>query len=146
MNYSDELIGEFDADKRILHLTARSVIYIRTGMQLQELCSSVNDLIGKYASKERCFMIVDLSKFHIEPRLADIYGEKIWVIADKYLIHNGLARYGYQITRLTIQMGYRRIKAGEPNLFKTRQDAYDFIERLVAGHPQNQPISMPGGQ
>jgi len=129
--YNEKLIGEFDDEKRILHLSAKEVIHVDTKDQLEELCSAVFGKLEKHISTDRCYMIVDLSKFIIEPELADYYAEKIQTIAQNCLYPNGLARHGYQITRMTVRLGYKENIAGDPNLFDSKRSAYDFIDHLI---------------
>lgn len=129
--YNEKLIGDFDDDRRIFHLSAREVIHVDTKEQLEELCSAVFGKLEKHISTDRCYMIVDLAKFIIEPELADYYAEKIQTIAQNCLYPNGLARYGYQITRMTVRLGYKENVAGDPNLFGSKRSAYEFIDRLI---------------
>ena len=129
--YCEKIIGEFDSDKRIFHLSATEVLRVDTKEQLEELCSAVFVKLGKYMESGRCYMIVDLTKFIIEPKLADYYAEKIQTISQNCLYPNGLARYGYQITRATIRMGHKDKIDGDPNLFGTKQEAFDFINGLI---------------
>ena len=139
--YSKIIIAEFDNDKRILHLTATKVIQVKTKQQLVELCSAVKAKLEKYTDTGRCYMIVDLIKFIIEPKLSDCYAEKIQSIAQNCLYPNGLARYGYQITRIPIMMGHENKIMGDPNLFNTKEEAFEFIESLIQKKSSdNQPI------
>ncbi len=132
--YSDIIIGEFDNDKRIFHLTATEVIRVELKEQLEELCSAVFAKLGKYIETGRCYMIVDLTKFIIEPKLSNCYAEKIQTIAQNCLFPNGLARYGYQITRMTVRLGHESKIDGDPNLFHTKKEAFNFIENLIKQH------------
>lgn len=130
-NYGEKIICEFDTDKRIFHLSATEKLRIETVQQLEELCSAVSTKLRKYIEAGRCYMLVDLIKFIIEPKLADHYAEKMQVIVQNCLYPNGLARYGYQITRMTVQIGHQNKIDGDPNLFGNQQEALDFIDSLI---------------
>jgi len=134
LTYSDIIIGEFDNDKRIFHLTATEVIHVEPKEQLEELCSAAFGKLGKYVEASRCYMIVDLTKFVIEPKLSNCYAEKNRTIAQNCLFPNGLARYRYQITRMTIRMGHEEKINADPNLFHTKREAFEFIENLIKQH------------
>ncbi|MCP4705295.1 MAG: hypothetical protein GY865_11855 [candidate division Zixibacteria bacterium] len=129
--YDEKIIGEFDNEKRIFHLSATEVLNIDTKQQLEELCSIVSNKLGKHVESDRCYMIVDLSKFIIDLKLSDCYAEKIQHIIENGLYNNGLARYGYEVTRMTIQKGHQTKVKGDPNLFGTKKDAFDYIDSLI---------------
>jgi hypothetical protein len=76
-------------------------------------------------------MVVDLAKFAIDPDLADIYMQKIGMLFQTYLYPNGLARYGYQITRVTIMMGKDSDPTSAEGLFANRFQAYRYIHRQI---------------
>lgn len=130
-SYTKKIIGEFDENKRIFHLSATEVLRIESKQQLEELCSAVFSKLSKYVDSDRCYMIVDLSKFAIDPKLTDCYAEKIQTISENCLYFNGLARYGYQITRMTVRKGHETKISGDPNLFGNKQEAYEFINNLI---------------
>ena len=128
----DNIIVEFDDDKRILHLSAHSAIAVRTKEELKELCTAVHSLLDGYLPSGRIYLTVNLSKFIIDPKLANDYSRLIGEIYDKYIYPRGLVRYGYQITRLTIQLGHGKYMEKYPDLFGTRKAALEYLENLIA--------------
>jgi len=131
-SYDKEIIGEFDSQKRIFHLTAKNKIRVMDMEQLDELCMAVQTLLKKNAGSDRCYMIVDISKIIIDPSLAEPYGRKIRQIAQSCLYPDGLARYGFQITRLTVRLSDNENNNFHQNLFSTRKEAFDYINKIIA--------------
>ena len=131
MSYLEIIGAEFDEDNRILHLSAKEKIIVKTQTELNTLCSNVHTVLEKYCSDDRCYMIVDLAVFSIEPILAESYGKKIMAIAQKFLYSKGLVRYGYQITRMTVQMSSSMQDIGDPLLFHNRDEAEKYMFSLI---------------
>ncbi len=126
----NNIIAEFDPVRRILHFTADKVLYFTNRRQLQQLYDDACSLFEKYGGGEKCYMIADLSRFVIEPSQAEFYAQKMGEIKSRYLYPGGLAGYGFEITRITIQMSYNNIPDDQPRLFKTRVEAENYIESL----------------
>ncbi|MEW5925138.1 MAG: hypothetical protein AB1746_14235 [Candidatus Zixiibacteriota bacterium] len=127
-----ELIkGEFDSERKILHLTAREKLVVETRAELNELCAAVTTVIKHHSKGERIYMIVDLAKFVIEPYLNEDYAKKIKSIYENYLLTNGLLRYGLGITRVTIKLGHAGYLDSDPNLFKTKKEAFAHVDKLI---------------
>ncbi len=106
MSYIDLLKGDFKSTTRIFRLSAQKPIKVDNIPKLDTLCRDVHSLLKKTDDGQRFYMAVDISKFIIEPSLTKRYMEKIGGIMQQFLYPNGLARFGYQITRVTIQMGH----------------------------------------
>ena len=105
-----EITYEFDSQKSIFHLTAEAEVHITSEEGLNQLCNQVCSLLTEFTSTgDRCYMVVDLNKFIIEPELFESYGIKIQDIQERFLYNNGLIRYGYRITRLTIKMSQKQM-------------------------------------
>lgn len=79
-------------------------------------------------------MITDYSKIIIEPENIDEYAAEIKKIIDTYLYPEGLARYGFEITRVTARLGHATYLGGSPNLFNTREEADAYIRSLAEQH------------
>ncbi len=126
----DMLITDFDKEHRILHLSATETVDVRTEDDLGELCEAVQEAI-QALGPERCYMIVDLSKIAIDPELAPAYGDKVEGMCEACLYPHGLARYGYRITRVTIRLSGRAIDASDETLFKTEDEARQYIHKQI---------------
>lgn len=131
MSNENNVIVEFDQEKRILHLSAREPNHVCKENELNTLCSSVQEIIKSYCTDERCYMIVNLASFIIEPDLFKQYAEKISSIYEKYIFPNGLARYGYQVTRVTVRLAQMENESVEPLLFTSKDEAFKYVNRLI---------------
>jgi hypothetical protein len=131
MSYLKIIETEFDKENKILHLSAKETIVIKTQTELNTLCADVHSILGKHCSDSRGYMIVNLVAFSIEPMLAESYGKKIMNISEKFLFPGGLVRYGYQITRMTIRMSSDTKETGDPFLFHTRREAENHIFGII---------------
>ncbi len=127
----DNLIAEFDEHRRILHITASSPIHVWTLEQGRELETAIHSVLTRYLSQERGYLIADLSKIIIEPDDIQAYAQAIQKIADKFLFPDGFARYGFEIGRVTAQMGHQLYLNGNPNLFNTKKEAFAYIRGMI---------------
>ena len=137
----EDIITEFDTQRRIFHLTAKSPLNIRTNAELNELflkhqppyelCGMVKSLLTEHTADERCHMVVDVSKIVIDPMLVSEYMQKVKFLCDHYIYPDGLARYGYQITRITAMIGHQRYMQKEAPLFRNKMEAVKYIEELI---------------
>jgi len=130
----DDLVGEFDEQRLIVHLTAKSPIHVTTLEQGYILSRAVNEILGRYLSRRRGYLITDYSKIIIEPEKIDEYASEIRKIMDGYLQPGGLARYGFEITRVTARLSHAAYLGGSPNLFNSKEEAYRFIDQLREEH------------
>jgi hypothetical protein len=126
----DDLIMEFDEQRLIVHLTAKNPIHVTTLEQGKELSRAVKDILDQYLSCRRGYMVTDYSKIIIEPEKIDEYAGEVRQIMDAYLQPGGLARYGFEITRVTARLGHAAFLGGSPNLFNTKEEAFDYIRKL----------------
>ncbi len=81
-------------------------------------------------------MIVDLTKFIIEPKLSNCYAEKIQTIAQNCLFPNGLARYGYQITRMTVRLGHEKKSMVTPIFSTPNRKLLNSLKILLSSIPK----------
>ncbi len=130
MTISDDLVTEFDSKTRILHLSAKCVLRISDEERLTALCAAVQDALER-RRPGRCYLIVDLTKFSIDPKLSALYAEKILAICERYLFPGGIARYGYQITRVTIKISAKERPELDTGLFSSKAKAFAHIHGLI---------------
>lgn len=127
-------IIEFDAATNTLHLSATELMQVTTKEQLGALCNIVSEALREHTAGSRCFLLVDISKIAIEPELAEPYSEKIGTLCERYLLPDGLVRYGSEITRVTAQIGHEAFQLDTPNLFRTKIEALKYLGELSASH------------
>jgi hypothetical protein len=130
----EDLVGEFDERHRIVHLTAKCPIHVTTLEQGKILSKAVNKILTQFLAGRRGYLITDYSKIIIEPEKIDEYAAEIKRIIDRYLYPGGLARYGFEITRVTARLGHAAYLGGSPNLFNTKSEAEHYIRSLAAQH------------
>lgn len=141
MEVLDDVITEFDEKRRIFHLTSKRPLNIKANIELTDLCNLVKSRLSEYAAEERCYMIVDVNKIVIDPMLTSEYMQKLKILIDHFLYPEGLARYGYQITRVTATIGHQRYFQNNPNLFRNKAEAMAFIEGLIKSRQQGKQHS-----
>jgi len=94
---------------------------------------------------QKGFLVVDLSKIIIEPDEIGEYSRIVKSIMDTYLYPNGIARYGFDIGRITIRLSHASFLDGDPNLFNTREEAIRYIILLAKKYLSNPlPTSTKG--
>jgi len=126
----ENLIIGFDNEYRILHLSASPIIYVETKRELTKTRQVVGIQLDKYAARERCFMVENLSAMIIEPELVDYYSDKVQTLCDNFLYPGGLPRYDFQITRVTAQIEYDKGKLTVLLMFSNKQEAINYIYDL----------------
>ena len=131
MPITDQLAVEFDETRRVIHIAATSPMQISAEEQLEILCETVQQLLTQHGH-ERVYMIVDITNLGIDPHLNKSYGKSICKIAEQFLYPGGIARYGYQITRVTVELGLAADKEWLGHLFRTRDEAELYIDGLIA--------------
>jgi len=130
----EDLVGEFDERYRIVHLTAKRTIHATTLEQGKMVSAAVQAILAKLLRGRRGYMITDYSRIILEPEHIDIYAAEIKRIIDTFLYPGGLARYGFEITRVTARLGHATYLGGSPNLFNTREQAENYIRTLAEQH------------
>jgi hypothetical protein len=139
MTYENEIVGEFDSRNRIIHLTAKSRLVIDSKTDLDKAFAATKAILEEYCKDGRCYMVVDMSRFVFDPSIADEYRANMKETCSKYIFPNGVARYGYEITRVTVMLGHAGSEGVAPNLFATKKDAYEFIEKLIEKNREKKP-------
>lgn len=125
------LKGEFDENRRVLHVSAQRPAHIRNTQQLNKACEDVCEMLEKHTVNGRCRLLVDMSTLVIEPELVDEYGRKVKKISEQYLLPNGLLRYGYQITRVTATLAHQKQQLDVPLFFRSKDEAMEYIDSLL---------------
>jgi hypothetical protein len=125
----EKLILEFDKERRIVHFSAASVIKFADEADIDELYLTACEILDEFAADGPCCILVDISKFILEPSIFEYYYQRSLPFKEKYLFPGGLAGYGYEITRVTILMGYANLGLTPP-IFKTRHEATAYLESV----------------
>ena len=131
MNLNDIII-DYDPAGRVFHLTARHKIRISTTPELHALCHRVQEAFQEHAEGGRSYLIVDMSRIAIDDHLANEYARHVQLLLSLWIHPNGIARYGFEITRITAMEGHRHMTdEKDPHLFATRDEAYAYILGLI---------------
>ena len=121
------LVAEFDEKNLIVHITGINSLNCQTREQGIILGNKIEESIVSRLADRRGYLITDLSKIVIDPKLVTPYCEYINKFKKLYLQPGGIARYGFEITRITAKMGHKGSIAGPVNLFNTKEEAFEFI-------------------
>jgi hypothetical protein len=124
-------IADFDDQNRILHLSHTKKIHLRTKTALDSFFEQFTQLLDKYIDSGRVYLIINMSNLVIEQDLAPIYARHAKKIARTYIYLNGIARYGYVITRVMVKRGYSEYLNENPNIFNSREEAEEYITDLI---------------
>jgi len=120
----------FDRHTNIVEIAYRDDFHINNEKELRQYFSAVSEYLESIKQYGEVYIIVDISNFVVEPNLASTYAELVDVLTRKYLHKNGIARYGYQITRITLKRAYEEYLERNPNIFRTKNEAYKYIESI----------------
>ena len=135
---------EFDTELRLMEISYRDKVYISNEQQLRNMFVNFEYIIEQYAGVKRVYLLIDVNNLIIEPALSNTYAALAKSICEKFIYPQGVARYGYQITRLTVRQGYMdRIKE-DPNLFGTYKEAREYLDRVISEnhyHTRHEKIS-----
>jgi hypothetical protein len=124
----DILKGEFDANRRVLHLSAERPAHIQNTYQLNSVCKEVSRILEEHTAEGRYYLLVDMSTIVIEPALVDEYSKKIKNISERFLVPDGLLRYGHQITRITAKLAHEQQNLDDPLFFRSKAEALNYID------------------
>ena len=130
---ADNMIVEYDEHHRIVHISVKKPRRLTTKRHLEQAFARLREVLDTYIDEGRVYLIIDMSNLIIEPDLKSIYAALAHAISEKYIAPHGIARYGYQITRVTVRTGYSDHLREEPNIFNSREEAYTYIHALIAG-------------
>ena len=144
MNEHDIYKIEFDEERRILHVAYRRRIHPATEKQLDKVFAYFHGLLDQYTKTGRIYLIIDMTNLIIEPELKAFYMAHAREVIDKYIMPQGVARYGFQITRITVRSGYQQYSYESPNIFNSREEAYQYIYSLIEKNEEmsgNPPVT-----
>lgn len=143
----DCYLVNFDEERRILHVAYRYRVHPTTIEHLDIVFASFRKMLDKYTDSGRVYLIIDMTNIIVEPNLKSAYAERARPIIEKYVMPRGVARYGYQITRITVRASYREHMGESPNIFNSREEAYDYITSLIEKNNlsgEAEPLSIFG--
>jgi hypothetical protein len=138
----EELIGKFDPETRIVHLTARNPIHAKTLEEGFMLGKAVKAVIERFLSDGRGYLLTDYSKIIIEPTEVEEYSRWMQEVRDAFLYPGGIARYGFEISRINAQLAHKEYLGGNPNLFDTYEAALAYLKSLIAHDQSGQPAAI----
>lgn len=130
----DLFVTEFDETHRILHIAYRRAIHPTTPAHLEMKFKIFRDLLDQYIPSGKIYLIIDMTNFILEPDLKTKFAELARMISHEYIMPNGIARYGFQITRITVRQSYNIYLNENPNIFNSREEAYAYIFSLIDKH------------
>jgi len=144
---ADVYVMEFDESRRILHLSHRRMLHPTTPAHLEKIFEALRRELDRYISSGRIYLIINMSNFILEPDMKARFAELARGIRDTYIMPGGIARYGFQITRITVRQSYDKYIGENPNIFNSRREAYAYIQALIernrkAGIAIDSPIDV----
>lgn len=135
-DYLGNLRIDFDSDNRILHLSAHQTTVLASPEQIDLQGQALERTLKRYGP-EPLYVIIDLPRFVIEPSLAPVYSSKMVAVVQGYVYPKGVARYGLNMTRVTVKMAHVSHPNQAANLFSTRAEAEEYIRGLIK---QQRPV------
>ncbi len=142
----DHLNLTFDDSRRILHLGYKEPFHIATEIDLKATMTAFDSLLCQLSVEGRIYLIIDMSNLIIEPELSEAYAHYVRHITETHVMPGGIARHGYQITRITVRRGYAEYLDDSPNIFGSREEAYEYIYSLIARQQGVPPVMAAPGE
>jgi len=133
----DGVLIDFDSENKILHITGTQKIIVKAQAELEAFCDFVQRTMSEGCGGGLGYLIVDMSRIVIDPSLVHSYAEHVSSLMGRCVHDNGIARYGYEITRLTVRQGYRELPGEDPNIFATKAEALAFIMSQIERNRQS---------
>lgn len=130
----EQIAVDFDERYRILHVASRVIIHPTSPEHLGIVFAAFKKMLDKYTATGRIYLIIDMSNIVIEPELRAAYSDYARDIYQKYVYPQGVARYGYQITRITVRSGHGTYLQENPNIFNSRDEAESYIHSMIERH------------
>ena len=123
---------EFDETNRIVHLQFNELLKFEFHIEFKEYSNYVENYVGNIASTDnRCYLVIDMHNLIIEPNMKNLYIAHAQKMYQNFLHHNGVARYGAQITRVTVKISHKEKLKQDPHLFRNKEEAYEYIYNLI---------------
>ena len=131
MSDSPYIAVDFNRERLILHVHYMRRIHLNTPEQAHAHFRKFHAALSPFLASGRFYLIINMSNLIIEPELTSVYARHAREVQDMYIKPNGIARYGFQITRVTVRRGYKEYLGECPNIFNTRDEAYNYIKVLI---------------
>lgn len=128
----EELIVKFDPETRIVHLTARTSIRPADLNEGMVLARRIEAIMKRFLGDGRGYLLTDYSTIIIEPKEVEEYSRWMKAMMEKYLYPGGIARYGFEISRINAQLAHQEYLGGTPNLFESYEAALAYLKGLIA--------------
>ncbi|MEZ5360538.1 MAG: hypothetical protein R3F48_17120 [Candidatus Zixiibacteriota bacterium] len=128
---------DFDKQKNIIHIGFGEEVTIHTENELYAMYGKFEQYLKSLGSDRRYYLVIDMSNLIINQNLAHQYAMEISRLSKKYLHDDGIARYGYQMTRIVVKRAHEEYLNKDPRLFGNKKEAYDYIESLI--EPEERP-------
>ncbi|MCP4570514.1 MAG: hypothetical protein GY841_23265 [FCB group bacterium] len=127
-------IVDFDDSQRIMYLSNEGLVHLKTKNQVDQSFELFQSICRRYYAQGKFYLIIDMSNFIIEPDLTAVYAKNAKKIIEKYIVPGGVARFGHQITRLTVRRAYADYLTEKPQIFSTRGEACTYINEVIAAN------------
>ena len=131
MNLVDKYTVEFDPGDRVVHIGASERMVIAAPELLNAWFSALAQILDRFVDGGRVYLTIDVNNILFDPSLAEVYAKNVRTIMEKYIYPGGIARYGFQITRVTVRRGYGDYLKESPNIFNTRAEAVAYIRGMI---------------
>ena len=126
----DHIVVEYEPEAEIVHLNPSNQLLINNRNDLETLCGHVRTFMAERCTSNRCYFMANISMITIDPAYMRAYGDHIKALLQTYIYPEGIARYGYNITRVTARGGSKGIQIEDPHFFGTEWEARDYLTRL----------------
>lgn len=136
-------IVDFDESRRIMYLAYERRIHLKTKSQLDQSFELFQSICDRYYSQKKFYLIIDMSNVVIEPELTAVYAKNAKKIIEKYIFPGGVARFGHQITRLTVRRAYADYLTEKPQIFSTRGEACAYIDEVIVANSDRFSVIDP---
>jgi len=124
------LIIEFDTHPQIAHLTGSEKVSIETEQDADILYNMIFEKLKKYHIQP-VYFVTDLSKIRLDPILTEFCIEKSREFFSTHIYPGGIARYGYELSRVALLRAHRDFQQPEPNIFNSRFEAFAYIYGMI---------------
>lgn len=141
-------IVEYYEEYRLIHVSARNNIDIRTEDDINQLHRFIVEHIEKFNDSEKLFLIIDYGSFIIDPSLVPELARLTSELYQYHLYENGGCAYGHSVSRIAAKISGTLNFVSGRHLFKTRKEAFDYIETLAkeilpaSGEEESEPIPL----
>ena len=125
-----QIISEFDPIRRVLHVSAERPVLVDDECALDEILNRVKHDLVESSGDGRCYLMLDISRIVVEPKLAGRFFMRLRQLRDDYLYPDGLVRYGLQISGRLVRIDRSKPDPDYPALVRTSHEARRYIDRL----------------